>query len=129
MQSKTNEQALEAAIERALTGISQEQIKADSNWREAMGPYDGKGFNVGFAADYNAKYALDELRFGDFLESTQDNELEKLKATSDWKLKILERYDRMAKKYGTLRLLRKGLEVEDAHFSLLYPSPLASRHP
>jgi len=126
MPSKTNEQALEASIERALTGISLEQIKSDSNWRETMAPYGGKGFKVGFAADFNAKYALDNVRFWNFLESTQGDELEKLKRASDWKLKVLERYGRMAKKYGCLRLLRKGLDVEDAHFSLLYPSPLAS---
>lgn len=32
----------------------------------------------------------------------------------------------MVKKYGLLRLLRKGLEVEDAHFVLLYQQPMAS---
>lgn len=32
----------------------------------------------------------------------------------------------MTKKYGVLRLLKKGLDVKDAHFSLLYPQPLAS---
>ena len=132
MLSKTNEQALEAAIERALTGTSLEQLKGvtgDNDWVEVMAPYAGKGFKTGFAADFNAKYALDELRFWDFMESTQTEELEKLKRSSDWKLKILERYDRMAKKYGILRLLRKGLDVEDAHFSLLYPLPQASSSP
>ncbi|MFO7862666.1 MAG: DEAD/DEAH box helicase family protein, partial [Salinivirgaceae bacterium] len=37
-----------------------------------------------------------------------------------------ERYDRMVKKYGVLRILKKGLEVEDAFFTLLYPMPLES---
>jgi len=32
----------------------------------------------------------------------------------------------MIKKYGILRLLRKGLEVDDAHFTLLYVLPMAS---
>jgi len=32
----------------------------------------------------------------------------------------------MIKKYGVLHLLRKGLEVDDAHFTLLYQLPLAS---
>jgi type I restriction enzyme R subunit len=81
---------------------------------------------MGNADDFNAKYALDETRFWHFLEETQKEELEKLQRSADWKLKILERYDRMVKKYGILRLLRKGLEVEDAHFTLLYQLPMAS---
>lgn len=51
-------------------------------------------------------------------------ELEKLKWQSDWKLKILDRFDKMVKKYGILRLLRKGLAVDDVHFTLLYVVPL-----
>ncbi|WP_229252557.1 type I restriction endonuclease, partial [Dyadobacter helix] len=45
---------------------------------------------------------------------------------SDWKLKILERLDRMLKKKGIISILRKGLDVEDAHFTFLYVLPLAS---
>jgi len=127
MPSKTDEQALEAAIEKALTGTCLEELQtADNVARERPAPYSGKGFHVGYADNFKAKYAMDETRFWDFLESSQKKELEKLKRSSDWKLKILERFDRMAKKYGVLRLLRKGLEVEDACFSLLYPLPLAS---
>ena len=67
-----------------------------------------------------------KTRFWHFLEETQKEELEKLQRSADWKLKIQERYDRMVRKYGLLRLLRKGLEVEDAHFTLFYQLPLAS---
>jgi len=126
--SKTNEQALEAAIEKALTGTCQEEIKAfDNVVMEEQGTYGaGKGYYVGLFHDFNAKYAIDEFRFWHFLENSQKEELKKLQKSSDWKLKILERYDRMVKKYGLLRLLRKGLDVEDAHFTLLYQLPLAS---
>jgi type I restriction enzyme R subunit len=128
MPSKTNEQALEAAIEKALTGTSLEDIKAAENTvQEPQALYrSGNGYYIGTANDYNAKYALDETRFWHFLEATQKEELEKLQRTADWKLKILQRYDRMVKKYGILRLLRKGLEVEDAQFTLLYQLPMAS---
>ena len=34
--------------------------------------------------------------------------------------------DRLIKKHGILHLLKKGLSVDDAHFNLLYPAPLAS---
>ena len=130
MPSQTNEQALESAIEKALTGTCLEDIKAAGNTiEEAQAAYrsrSGSGYYVRDAQAFNPKYALDESRFWHFLESTQQEELEKIQRSSDWKLKILERYDRMVKKYGLLRLLRKGLEVEDAHFILLYQLPMAS---
>lgn len=126
MVSNTNEQALEAAIEKVLTGYSQEELKTNQVSEPQELYRSGHGFFMGNANDFDAKYAIDETRFWHFLESTQKEELEKLQRSSDWKLKILERYDRMVKKYGLLRILRKGLEVEDAFFTLLYPLPLAS---
>ena len=128
MASKMNEAALEAGIEKALTGSCLEELSGGVNI--AAEPKEiyrgGNGFYIGNSSEYNAQYALDETRFWHFLESTQKEELDKLKRTADWKLKILERLDRMIKKYGLLRLLRKGLEVEDAHFTLLFQVPMAS---
>ncbi len=128
MVSQTNEQALESAIEKFLTGTCLEEIKAAGNTvQEAQALYrSNERYYIGDTNDFNAKYAIDESRFWHFLEVTQNEELEKLQRTADWKLKILERYDRMVKKYGLLRILRKGLEVEDAHFTLLYQLPMAS---
>ncbi len=105
MASKTNEQALESIIEQSL-------LK--------------QGFFKGNSKDFNKEYAIDERRFWDFLESTQADELEKLKRDSNYKLKILQRLDKMIKKYGILKILKKGLDVEDAHFTLFYVAPLAS---
>lgn len=128
MVSKTNEQALESAIEKALTGTCLEELSGGvSMVAEPQEIYrGGNGFYIGNATDYNAQYAIDEIRFWHFLENTQKEELDKLKRSSDWKLKVLERLDRMIKKYGLLRLFRKGLEVEDAHFTLLFQVPMAS---
>lgn len=123
MKSQTNEQALEIAIEKALCGISTEDIK-NGTVAEPTEPYGGQGYKIGYPTDFNARYALDEVRFWDFLESTQKDELEKLKRQSDWKIKILDRYDKLVKKYGILRLLRKGLAVDDAHFTLFFVAPL-----
>jgi type I restriction enzyme R subunit len=131
MPSKTNEQALEATIEKQLTGTCLEDLIAQgvslNTIEERLPLYrSGNGYYIGLAEDFNAKYAIDEMRFWDFLQSTQKDELAKLQKQSDWKLKILERLDRMIKKYGILRLFRKGLDVDDAHFTLLFPLPLAS---
>lgn len=130
MTSKTNEQALEAAIEKALTGTCLEELKANANMVGEPTPIYGNGsakdYRVGYASDFNARYALDEVCFWEFLKTTQQEELEKLKRSPDWKIKILERYDKMVKKYGLLYVLRKGLAVDDAHFTMLYQLPLAS---
>ncbi|MGB5687198.1 MAG: type I restriction endonuclease, partial [Candidatus Electrothrix sp.] len=129
MVSKTNEQALEATIEKALTGTCREE-QADSalspsQVAESAAPYRTgqnvhQGFHQGASKDFNPKYALDEPRFWSFLETTQPHELAKLQRAGDWQVKILTRLDRMIKKYGVLHLLRKGLEVDDAAFTLFY---------
>ncbi|MBL4560352.1 MAG: type I restriction endonuclease subunit R [Labilibaculum sp.] len=127
--SKTNEQALESSIEKVLCGTCIEEIGKDEiqNIAEPQELYrSGNGYYIGKPHDFDAKYALDLKHFWAFLESTQKEELERVQRSADWKLKILERFDRMIKKYGVLHLLRKGLEVDDAHFTLFYQSPLAS---
>jgi len=130
MVSQTNEQALEAAIEKYLTGVCLEELKASNGdeIREADIPFgDHHGYRLGLARDFNVRYALDEKQLWEFLEQTQTEELEKLqRGGSDWQRKVLERFDRMIKKYGLVHLLKKGLDVDDAHLHLLYPAPLAS---
>lgn len=127
MPSQTNEQALEAAIEKRLTGSCLEDFKEQGVTIDTANEYrTGNGYYIGASIDFNTKYAIDEVRFWHFLETTQAEELAKIQKQNDWKLKILDRLDRMIKKYGVLRLLRKGLEVDDAHFTLFYVMPLAS---
>ena len=122
MVSKTNEQALEAAIEKSLTGFTSEEIKAGAEFIYGS----GSGFYIGNPKDYNAKYAIDEVRFWHFLQNTQEEELTKLQRRPDWKQAILDRFDRIAKTHGILHILKKGLKVEDVTLIFLYPQPLAS---
>ena len=105
MASQTNEEALESCIESSLLE---------------------QGFYKGENKDFNKEYAIDEKRFWDFLESTQVDELEKLKRDPQYKLKIIQRLDKMIKKYGILKILKKGLDVDDAHFKFFFIAPLAS---
>ena len=114
-----------------LTGSCLEEMRElgltiDSTTERAELYRSGNGYFMGSPFDYNAKYAIDEKLFWSFLETTQKDELAKLQKQSDWKLKILDRLDRIIKKYGIIRLLRKGLEVDDASFTLFYEWPLAS---
>ncbi len=120
MPSQTNELSFEQAIEKVLCGVTNEEQK---EFGETSYP---DKFYIGQNSDFNKEYALDEKRFWYFLETTQEEELNKLKRDSNYKLKIIQRLDRMIKKYGILKLLRKGLSVDDAHFTLFYVAPLAS---
>lgn len=125
MQSKTNEQALESAIQKALTGITLEG-HTEGEIREHLAPFGGNGYLIGFPRDYNKKYGIDEVKLWNFLETTHKEELEKLKKHSDYKLKILERLDRIIKKDGVLKVLKKGIQIDDAHFTMFYQLPLES---
>ncbi len=135
MVSQTNEQALEALIEKQLTGQCLEEIMQGDSSADGVGnpvmPFSTyHGYTLGYPRDFNAHYAIDEKRFWDFLSGTQGKELEKLRCLDrggdEWRRKILERYDRMVRKYGLLHLLKKGLRLDDAHLTLMYPLPLAS---
>jgi type I restriction enzyme R subunit len=127
MASKTNEKALEQAIERALTGTIIEDMKNDIGLAEQAEQYRaGNGYYLGIPQDFDAQYAVDTKRFWHFLETTQAKELDKLKINPKYQLAIIQRLDRMAKKYGILELLRKGLDVDNAHFTLFFVPPLAS---
>ncbi|AUX71172.1 type I restriction endonuclease subunit R [Erwinia pyrifoliae] len=123
MVSQTNEQALESAIEKSLVGISAEERKAG-----VVAQHAAAGYLAGAAADFNRQYALDERFFWQYLQQTHAPELAKLQKhhPADWQRKLLERYDRLIKKHGVLHLLKKGLSVDDAHFNLMFPAPLAS---
>ncbi len=128
MKSKTNETALESSIQKTLTGYSQEELKtANIPVQDASELYrKGEGFYMGLPQDYNPNFAIDEKRFWNFLEQTQAKELAKIQKQNNWQLKIKERLNKLIKKYGVLHLLKKGLEIDDAHFILFYQSPLAS---
>lgn len=122
MVSNTREIALEQAIQKHLTGHTTEDLGGQP------APVGDGPYRIGLPGDFNAQFALDTAMFWQFLETTQAKELAKLQSRnpSDWQAKILERFDRMIKKHGLLHLLKKGLPVDDAFFSLMYPAPLAS---
>jgi type I restriction enzyme R subunit len=126
MVSQTNEQALESAIEKHLTGTCLEDF--NNGVKEVIPNFNNKHFELGYSSDFDMQYAIDKRLFWQFLQATQEEELEKLKRFSpnDWERKVLERFDRMIKKHGILHLLKKGLSVDDAHLHLMYPAPLAS---
>lgn len=122
MVSNTKEVALEQAIQKNLAGWTTEELAGQS------APLGSDPYRIGLPGDFSIQYALDTVMFWQFLEATQGKELVKLQSRnpSDWQAKILERFDRLIKKHGLLHLLKKGLSVDDAFFTLMYPAPLAS---
>lgn len=99
MVSQTNEAALETHIENALAK---------------------DGYCIGNPADFDREFAIDGKLFWQFLETTQPRELAKLKDRPNWQRLLLERLNKKIKKDSVLAVLKKGLDIDDAHFDLLY---------
>ena len=109
MVSKTNEQALEDCIEAALV--------------------EGSRYEQGSPADFDREFAIDREKFWRFLETTQAEELDKLRDRPNWQRLILERFDRKLKKDGILSVLKKGIAIDDAHLTLFYSLPYNDANP
>lgn len=92
---------------------------------EAMGK---NGYTIGDYKDFDKRYAIDTTQFWQFLHSSQQHELDKVIKynPNDWQELILSILDRIIKKNGILDVLKKGINVNDAHLTFLYPAPLAS---
>lgn len=108
MVSQTNEAALETHIENAL-------VK--------------DGYCIGNPADFDREFAIDGKLFWQFLEATQPKELAKLKDRPNWQRLLLERLNKKIKKDSVLAVLKKGLDIDDAHFDLLYRLPYNDLNP
>lgn len=108
MVSQTNEAALEKHIENALAK---------------------DGYCIGNSADFDREFAIDGKLFWQFLEATQPKELAKLKDRPNWQRLLLERLNKKIKKDSVLAVLKKGLDIDDAHFDLLYRLPYNDLNP
>lgn len=108
MVSQTNEAALETHIENALAK---------------------DGYCIGNPAHFDREFAIDGKLFWQFLEATQPKELAKLKDRPNWQRLLLERLNKKIKKDSVLAVLKKGLDIDDAHFDLLYRLPYNDLNP
>lgn len=131
--SNTSERALEESIEKFLSGAISDTgtpkgLEAVAGAQSDYGSK-GAGYVRGRSQDFNAEYALDEEKLWEFLEKTQSEELEKLHYKPDWKKQIIERLHRKLKKDGILSLLKRGLDVDNAHLDLLYRLPYNDLNP
>ena len=108
MPSKTNEQALEDCIENALIA---------------------NGYHKGNPADFNREFAIDTAKFWQFLETTQADQLDKLRDRPNWQRLILERLNRKIIKDGVIAVLKKGIALDDAELTLLNTLPCNDLNP
>ena len=120
--SKTNEQAFEWLIERALTGTTKEERGANANV-ETQQPA-GAGFYWGLPTDFDHKSAIDMRRLWSFLEATQMKQLERI---PDYKNAVPKQIVRNIEQMGGIvSVLREGIDVFPEHLTLFYPKPAAS---
>ena len=104
----TNETALESHIQDALM--------AD-------------GYRAGEPRNFDSEFAVDTELFWGFLKETQAEELAKLRDRPDWRRLVLERLDKKIRKDSLLAVPKKGLDVDDAHFTFLYRLPYNELNP
>ncbi len=137
MVSQTNEQALEACIERALAGISRESLQSPAGTPQAVALQpsaqyqvsSGHGYRLGWSEHYDREFAVDTRQFWDFLQTTQPHELAKLQNEPNWQRLVLELLSKRIKKYGILKVLKGGLSINDAHLTLMYSAPYNDINP
>mgnify|MGYP002626378403 CR=1 FL=1 len=120
--SKTNEQAFEWLIERALTGTTLEERGANADV-ETQVP-SGAGYYWGKPKDFDPKLAIDMRRLWSFLETTQKDILERIPNYREAIPKQIAR--NIEKMGGIIDVLRNGVDVFPEHITMFYPKPTAS---
>jgi len=90
---------------------------------------DRSGYTQGNPKDFDPSFAIDTAKLWQFLETTQPEELEKLRDQPNWQRLILERIDRKIKKDGLLSVLKKGISINDAELTLYYSHPYNDLNP
>jgi len=123
--SKTNEQAFEALIERALVGTTVEERKAAGQTNPDAQTPGASQYYWGVPKDMDKKVALDQRRLWSFLESTQKDELDKF-VGKDLQSSVEKQIDSDIKTFGIIQVLRKGVELNNIKLTLFYPKPSAA---
>ena len=131
MVSNTGEDALEQAIEAALTGDCRENRGSAAQPPASYGQakHRGQGYVAGNPADFDRRFAIDKTLFWHFLKTTQAEELAKLKNQPNWEQLVLERLSNKIRKDGVITVLKKGLSINDAHLNLLHKGVYNSLNP
>ena len=115
--SKTNEQAFEALIEKALVGSTVEERKASGITDPDAQIPSSTQYYWGLPGDFDKKLALDQHRLWSFLNSSQKSELDKY-VGKDLKSDVEKQIDADVRTFGIIHVLRKGVEVNNSTAAL-----------
>lgn len=123
--SKTDEQAFEALIEKALVGNTIEERKVANQTNVDAQIPSASQYYWGKPSDFDKKSAIDQRRLWSFLESTQQAVLDKY-VGKDLKASVEKQIDADIRTFGIIQVLRKGIDLNNIHLSLFYPKPSAA---
>lgn len=125
MLSKTNEQAFECLIEKALVGSTVEERKATGNEDiDAQNP-GADQYYWGRPKDMPSKLAIDQRRLWSFLESSQRDVLAEYLG-KDLKNDVERQIGSDITNFGIIKLIRDGIDVGNIHLTLFFPKPSPS---
>ena len=123
--SKTNEQAFEALIEKALVGSTREERETSGLTDvEAQSPSTHQ-YYWGQPKHMDKKLAIDLQRLWAFLETSQKETLNEYKG-KDLKTELPKRISKAIETFGVIKVLREGVDIDNIHFSLFFPRPSAA---
>lgn len=123
--SKTDEQAFEWLIERALVGTTKEerqeagQIDVDAQQPE------GNQYYWGQPKDFDKRLGFDMRRLWRFLESTQGDVLKEHKG-KDLQIELPRLLSKEIETFGVIKVLREGLDIDNIKLKLFFPKPSAA---
>ena len=123
--SKTNEQAFEELIERALVGTTREEREAAEQTDVEVQQPGRDQYYWGLPKDMDKKLALDMRRLWSFLEATQQDELSKY-VGSDLKGEVSRKISKDIETFGMIQVLKHPVELQAMKLSLFYPKPSAA---
>ena len=125
MLSKTNEQAFEYLIEKALVGSTVEERKAAGNEDiDAQHPGPDQ-YYWGRPKDMPSKLAIDQRRLWSFLESTQKDVLAEYRG-KDLQASVERQIFSDISTFGIIKVIRDGVDVDNIHLRLFFPKPSPS---
>lgn len=89
------------------------------------------GYIEGFNRDYDKEYALDTKCLFDFLETTQEKSMNRLKDiyNTNYKSKIIENLDRQLRARGSIDVLKHGIKDYGVKLDLAYFKPPTDLNP
>ena len=118
MVSDTREIAFEQAIAKHLTGFTSEEFHSNPEISEIPGSW-----MIATPDRFNPQYALDMQGLENFLDSTQPEEMNRLRRLhpTNWQEMILDRFNKLIEKYGILHVFKKGIAIGDVYLTLVFP--------